>query len=590
MPAPDEPGTGSPAQADAAAAPAEAAWTRTLAAPITSVVVYQARARVTRRGKVLLRAPGSPADGLAPEFTVTVPGLPLELDPDSVRVAGRGAVRVLGVDVAIESRATTPDPKLAELEEELRALRRRADEIADGLDTERARRVFLDVAARTGAAALARGFGAPSWDRGDGTSGAGAADAGAAEARRLAAVGDALAAQLADCHARQRALRAAQDENSRQAQAVERAIAARRTRRQPDARQVGVTLEPVAGADPWAGLEVELELSYLVSSASWGARYDARLVGDRLTLTWFGVVTQSTGEDWPAAELTLSTARPTGAAGLPELRPWYVDIARPRPAAATRTGGLPPIAPAALDRGIELELDAPAGLPMAAGMAPAPPPVEHAVATVDTSGTAASYRPARPVPVPADGRPHRTTLAVLEFEAKLDYLTVPKLAPEAYLRAVVTNTSTHTLRPGPVSIFHGAEFVGTSRLELLPPGAEVELQLGVDDRLLVERELVSRATSRKVVGNTRRTDVGYLITLTNHTPRPATVTVRDQIPVSRHESISIRDVQCSPAPRERTDLGQLTWAVELAPGQRREIELSFRLEHSRGAELVGFTD
>jgi uncharacterized protein (TIGR02231 family) len=216
--------------------------------------------------------------------------------------------------------------------------------------------------------------------------------------------------------------------------------------------------------------------------------------------------------------------------------------------------------------------------------------VEHAVATVDTSGTAATYRPARPVAVPADGRPHRTTLAILELAAELDYLTVPKLAAEAYLRVTVTNTSAHTLLPGPVAIFHDADFVGASTVELVPPGAEVELQLGVDDRLLVERELVSRATSRKVVGNQRRTDVGYVITLTNHTPRPARVTVRDQVPVSRHEGITVKDLHSSPTADERTDLGQLTWTVELKPTAQARIEFAFRLEHARGLDLAGWTD
>ncbi|WP_007519307.1 DUF4139 domain-containing protein [Pseudofrankia saprophytica] len=565
---------------------APAATTLTLDAPITAVVVYPRQARVTRRGTVTLPPRPEGMGDVAPEVAVTLGGLPMELDADSVRVSGRGAVRVLGVDVVVESRAVTVDPRLVELTDEVDRLRRRARELADDQEIEQARRRFLDVAARNGAAALARGWGAPSWSASpaeDGTT------PPSGEERRLAEAAGALAAQLADVHARLRAITDEQEDVQKLIDAARRALEARRGVRLPDTRQVVVALEPTGGPGAAEGrVDVELEISYLVGGASWSARYDARLVDGVVTLTWFGMVRQHSGEDWPAGDLRLSTARPGRASGLPELDPWYVDVARPQVMQfALAAGGA---GYGAADAAAQMAPVPAAARAKAPGASAPPPPVEHAVATIDTSGTAATYRPARPVAVPADGRPHRTTLAVLELEAQLDYLTVPKLAPEAYLRATVTNTSAHTLLPGPVSVFHDADFVGTSTVELVPPGAEVELQLGVDDRLLVERELVSRATSRKVVGNLRRTDVGYVITLTNHTPRPARVTVRDQIPVSRHEGITVKDFLSSPTVDERTDLGQLTWTVDLKPGAQRAIEFGFRLEHARSLDLTGWTD
>jgi len=562
----------------------------TLDAPITAVVVYPKQARITRRGTVTVPlADGRAGGGGASEVTVALGGLPMELDEDSVRVAGRGAVRVLGVEVVFEPRSVTVDPRLTELQDEVSRLRRRVRELADDHEAQQAGRRFLDVAARNGAAALARGWGAPSWSAGTAEDGS-TAPVTSGEERRLAEVGGALAARLAAVQARLRAIADEQEDAQKRLDAAQRALEGRRAVRLPDTRRVVVTLEPTGPAGA-AGADVELEVSYLVSSAWWWARYDARLVGGQVTITWFGMVRQESGEDWPAGDLRLSTARPGRSRGLPELTAWYVDVApaeampfaRARQDSTFAGGGFVTTAGSAT-------MPVAAAPAMALGAALPPPPVEHAVATADTSGTSATYRPARPLAVPADGRPHRATLAVLELEAQLDYLTVPKLAPEAYLRATVTNTSAHTLLPGGVSVFHDADFVGTSGIELVPPGAEVELQLGVDERLLVERELVSRATSRKVVGNLRRTDVAYTITLTNHTPRAAKVTVRDQIPVSRHEGVTVRDFQSTPAVDERTDLGQLTWIVTLEPGAKRTIEFGFRLEHTRGLRLTGWTD
>jgi hypothetical protein len=80
----------------------------TLDAPIVAVTVFTDRARVTRRGTTHL-PPG--------EHALALTGLPLGLDEDSVRAAGRGAqVRILGVEVRTDVVTQAPDPNQAALE------------------------------------------------------------------------------------------------------------------------------------------------------------------------------------------------------------------------------------------------------------------------------------------------------------------------------------------------------------------------------------------------------------------------------------------------------------------------------------------
>ena len=76
------------------------------------------------------------------------------------------------------------------------------------------------------------------------------------------------------------------------------------------------------------------------------------------------------------------------------------------------------------------------------------------------------YRIQRPLAVPADGGPHTTSIGRFGLDAALDHLAVPVLAPEAYLRATVTNTSPLLLLPGPARVFHGTQFVGETSLEI----------------------------------------------------------------------------------------------------------------------------
>src|SRR5205823_9198690 len=180
------------------------------------------------------------------------------------------------------------------------------------------------------------------------------------------------------------------------------------------------------------------------------------------------------------------------------------------------------------------------------------------------------HRVQRPLAVPADGGPHKTSIGRFDLDAALDHLAVPALAPEAYLRATVTNTSPLLLLPGRARVFHGTQFVGETSLETVASGEEFELQLGVDDQIRVERKLRRRSTGKAVIGGTRTIDVGYEITVENHRRGPARVTVKDRIPVSADGDIKVRLRETSAAPAEQTDLGELTWGLRLDGGKASE--------------------
>jgi uncharacterized protein (TIGR02231 family) len=412
--------------------------------------------------------------------------------------------------------------------------------------------------------------------------------AGESDPAAVAAFADSIAEQLTGGKARQRDLARRAEEARDRMDALDRRLKELSGKRGPDQLAAAVSLQ-VSAAEG-----VELELSYVVGGAGWQSTYDVRLADDRLAVTWFGLVTQHTGEDWPECELVLSTARPATTTTVPDLDPWYLDRIRPLPVARAvaasrskemlRAAGAP-MQPAAAPGSVGLSYAADsAGLEGEAVM------LEESTGVVEQGVAAATYRPEHPVAVPADGTAHRATVAVLDLGAELDYVTAPAQSPDAHLRATAVNTSAHTLLPGPASVFHDADFVGSTRLETWAPGEEVELALGLDDRIRVERKLTRRTATKAALGSTRRREVEYRTTVANHTPRPAKVTVLDQIPVSRDEGITVRAFKVDPNPGDRTDLGVLSWKLELAPGETKEVSMGLRVELARGVEMSGWRE
>ncbi|MFI5913113.1 mucoidy inhibitor MuiA family protein [Dactylosporangium sp. NPDC051541] len=526
-----------------------------LDAAIVAVTVYPTQARVTRRGRIELAAG---------EQSVEVGPLPLTFDGDSIRVSGKGPATVLGVDVVLRRRDKPADATVGAVTEERRRLETESGEIDDAEMVLRQRQAFLIALGERATGAYARAL-------------AGGDTAAEAVTAFSATMGGELAAVLAGVRELERRRKDIADRIA----ALDRQLRDLSGKRQPDARFAVVVL---AVSEPG---RVELDVSYQVPEAGWRSTYDVRLTGDTLQLSWFGLVEQRTGEDWPECELALSTARTSGTATIPELSPWYLDPFVPAPPiyASRAYGGAPGGPPPA-----PMAAAAPMTQPMAEMALDLAPPMRQSQARVEEGATAATYRPARAVAVPADGSTARATIAVLDLAAHLDHVTAPANALDVHLRALATNSSAHTFPPGPAAVFHEADFVSRTALSTWAPGEELELALGLDDRVRVERELVRRTATKATLGSTRRREVEYRTTVTNYTGRAIRLTVLDQLPVSRHEGITVKEHVVEPPPAERTDLGVLTWRATLPEGQVYSLRLGYRVETSKGIELSGWRE
>ncbi len=391
-----------------------------------------------------------------------------------------------------------------------------------------------------------------------------------------------LSAFTAAALARRREIAARRRDAQRELDAAEERLAGAEQPGQPVVfTEISVLLEAAAATD------AEIELTYHVAGASWRPLYDLVLDGERLNVSYLAEITQQTGEDWPEVTLVLSTTRQGLRQTLPELSPWYIGRLQPPRVRAVRASSAPG-APAPMPPAAPPPDESSGWVAQSAAFGAARPEAKMltAASSQSESGAGLVYTVARPLAVPSDGGPHKTLVAKSEADARLDYLTVPVLAPEAYLRATVTNGPL-LLLPGQARIFHGPQFVGETHLDSVAPGEEFEVQLGVDDQIKVERKLRRRTTGKAVLGSTRTVDIGYEITVENHRDRKATVSVHDHIPVSTDGDIKVRSRETAPAADSTDDLGELTWTLILPPGESATVRHRFTVEHPAQVTVVG---
>ncbi len=508
---------------------------------LTAVVVYTDRARVTREGGATLPAG---------DQRVIISGLPLRMEPASLRVTARGApgARLLGADVRRVFVDRPPIERMRELEEQILALK-------DALKALAARHAWLNVERASLESTLKAGerfAGALSLGKLD-------LDAHFANLQRVSTRADDLTAELIRVEAEQRTQEKHLERLEQEYQQYERAKP-----RELYEVQVDVSLAQET--------TLTFILTYIVTGARWTPRYDLRWRADgRLEVSYLAEVTQQSGEPWQEVDLTLSTARPSSPLDMPQLKPWALDVLEAIPVHA--------------EPDKVLMRAAAFGMPAMAMAAPEQP-VEEVTAQVEQQGTVVSYRLPIPVTVPPDGSTRKVMVARFELEPELSCVSAPKLEPVVYRQATITNKSPYTWLPGEANLFWDEEFIGRVKLALLPPEGQRELVLGIEDRVRVERKQILHEVDKRIIGERRRIRMGYEITLENLLDTPITLELRDQIPYAKHEQIKVRLENASPSAEEQ-ELGLLRWTLKLAPRSKKSVRFEFTVEYPVGLHVVG---
>jgi len=495
---------------------------------LVSVTVLRDRALVTR---VLQARVQMGASSLAFE------GLPLGLTPESLYATVRsGDAHISGVELVSGRGEVEESARTQQIREQMLAITEQLGQVRDDIESLLMQRAYLRGALLTPSGDRPL----PSLDQVKGT---------------LSFVGDA-----------------------------ERRIAAELRRHEQRAAELGEELHPllVKLANPLAtGMtvrvdldtqtddDVEVGLRYQVSGARWWPAYNARLdqAEGQVELEYFGVVSQQTGEDWSAVALQLSTANPSATGELPRLGTWYLgrdSYGDDYDVTDNLLGGRGHYE----DPGNRREAN-PAQA-AAQGMVDS-----QMSASVRGTGALVFAIPGKRS-VAGDGSQQRLPVGTQTFGAKLELATVPKLVPEVFRQARLRFEGGLPLLPGPVSTYVGSDFVGAGQLDGALPGEDLLLSFGTDERIKVQRQLVSRqqeTPSKK----TRRWTFHFRIQVSNFGDSAAVVRVADQLPVSEMDKVEVRLKECTPAdpPNLEDGPGINKWTLRLAPGQEETIDLRF---------------
>jgi uncharacterized protein (TIGR02231 family) len=533
-------------------------------APVNSVIsaatVYADRAVVTRTATLELNSGTT---------ELLFANLPESLDERSLQVSGKGTAQATILDVTARQTYVdvTPNARVKELEDILRGLHKQERGLNDHAAIVQAQGAMLDRME----AAL---FAPPTKDvpRPD-----------------LTQFTNSLT-YLSEQKTRLIAERASLDE---QREALQNKLATAESQlnelRGAGGRSYKTVVVRVAAPQPG---NLDLALSYTVPGASWLPSYDARVASTEraVSLGYFGIVRQNTGEDWKDVTLTLSTARPGLGGAAPVLSMWNLDVFTPRPEVLALSAF--EVKSKADDRNARREIGAAAGqVNMQNLTSDAPPPMFDAAAaqaSIEAGATSASFKIATSASIPSDNSPQKVPITSTRLTANPEYFTVPKRLAAAFLTAKVVNSSDFPVLAGAMNVFLDGTFVATSNVRTVMAGEKFDLALGADEGISVKHKRVNKFTEDTGLTNSgKRVTYEYLITIQNNKRTNERVIVADQIPVSRNEHVVVKQLVPEAKELKPTTEGTLKWTLDLKPGEKRELSVKFAVEYANEVSVTG---
>lgn len=527
--------------------------------PVDTVTVFSDRAEVTRIIKLDIEE--------AADFEVLVEDLPDCVDQDSVRVNGTGHVVLREVSYGVHHKvvakvvATDDNAESVEvIQQSLEAMRKEVAALQQRVSEVDRTASLLETYANNMISKSQVG-------------------------NRTDATADSLAASMEFAfnliersQAKRHELNAQRAELQGQIEAKEKLIAVAKARltnflgQQHQGSTTKVSRDVTVAFQAKRAGPVELKLIYMVSRASWSPAYDARIASDEnaLSLTYYGMVRQRTGESWKNAKLVLSTATPSVGGSAPVLPTKHVGFhARVDYSRARLAESLPRSAVRHQRRGRafvtnmqSMAFAAPSAPSSGAGGAP-PPPAEVATSTVESSGAATTFHVERRTTIANDNKPHKVTVAILNLASAFRHYAVPALNAVAYLQCMTTNTSSYTLLASEqVNVFVDNSFISKTKLNVVAPGESFRTFLGVDKSVKVTYRPVSNVhRERGYFTKTEDTVYKFVTTVKNTKSKPISMVVADMLPVSDDTTIKVKLIQPT---REEVDAGTKAEAKQKA--------------------------
>ena len=199
--------------------------------------------------------------------------------------------------------------------------------------------------------------------------------------------------------------------------------------------------------------------------------------------------------------------------------------------------------------------------------------------------TTVEIQVAEPYSIKTNGERTLVDLKTYEIPATYRYSAIPKLEKDAFLLAEMADWSQYSLLEGESNLYFEDGFVGRSILNPAALQDTLQISMGRDRSIVMQREKVDQFSKKRTIGSNITESRGYEITLKNNKSQTVTLQLKDQIPVSVNSTITVTTGELSGGVLDPVT-GIVTWEIILPPGGQQKLFLRYEVKYPKSERVI----
>ena len=137
---------------------------------------------------------------------------------------------------------------------------------------------------------------------------------------------------------------------------------------------------------------------------------------------------------------------------------------------------------------------------------------------------------------------------------------------------------------GAVNIFFEGTYVGKSFLNPANLNDTLDISLGRDKNIVIERSKIKDKNSTAVLGGNKKMNVAWNIGIRNNKKDAIHLVIKDQLPLSNRKDIEVRLLQSSGAQFD-SRTGFLTWDLNINSKQKKSLDFQYQIKYPKDVNL-----
>lgn len=189
-----------------------------------------------------------------------------------------------------------------------------------------------------------------------------------------------------------------------------------------------------------------------------------------------------------------------------------------------------------------------------------------------------------PYTIPTDGQQKTVQIKKEEIPAFYQYYCVPKIDEDAFLTAQITDWENYDLLSGEVNLFFEGTYLGKSFLDVGNLEDTLNISLGRDKNIIIERKRLKEFTKKQFIGNKRTDSRAWEIDIRNKKKQPINLVIEDQFPISTTDEIEVTQGKYQGATLDE-DTGKLVWKIKMAPTESKTLTFNYSVKYPKKKRL-----